>query len=120
MIKKYYKRYLIAAIVGILGIAAGISAFIYFYKKQPIKLGILHSLTGSQAISERAVVDAEIMAIEEINTAGGIGGRKIIPIIRDGKSDEMIFAQEAERLISEKKVDAIIGCINFLDRHYLR
>lgn len=76
----------------------------------PIKIGILHSLTGNLALSEKPIVDAELLAIDEINAAGGIDKRKIVPIIADGKSDEMVFAKEAERLIKEEKVAMIIGC----------
>lgn len=75
-----------------------------------LKVGILHSLSGTMAISESALVDAELMAIEEINNAGGIEGRKIEPIVVDGKSDWAFFASEAERLITEEKVITIFGC----------
>jgi urea transport system substrate-binding protein len=76
----------------------------------PIRIGILHSLTGTMAISEKSVVDAYLLAIEEINQKGGIAGRKIEPIIVDGKSDWPTFAKEAEDLILEKKVSTIFGC----------
>jgi urea transport system substrate-binding protein len=89
---------------------AALSYFIFAYQSEPIKIGILHSLTGSLAISEKPMVDAELLAIEEINAVGGIRKRKIVPVIVDGKSDEAIFAQEAERLITQEKVTAIIGC----------
>ena len=52
-----------------------------------IKVGILHSLSGTMAISETTVVDAEMLAIDEINAAGGILGKKIIPVKEDGASD---------------------------------
>ena len=52
-----------------------------------IKVGILHSLSGTMAISEKSVVDAEQLAIEEINAAGGVLGKKIQPIVEDGASD---------------------------------
>lgn len=86
------------------------SYFIFTMMRPPIKLGILHSLTGSQALSEKPMIDAQLMAIDEINAKSGILGRKIKAIIADGKSDEAIFAQEAERLLKDEKVDAIIGC----------
>ncbi|MDX8390197.1 MAG: transporter substrate-binding protein, partial [Mariprofundaceae bacterium] len=76
----------------------------------PIKVGILHSLTGTMAISEKPVVNATLLAIEQINAKGGLLGRKIEPIITDGKSDWTIFASEAERLITQEKVNAIFGC----------
>lgn len=77
---------------------------------ESIKVGVLHSLSGTMAISEKPVVDATLMAIEEINEEGGLLGRKIEPIVIDGKSDWPTFAKEAERLISEEKVSVIFGC----------
>jgi urea transport system substrate-binding protein len=77
--------------------------------KTPIKVGVLHSLSGTMAISETSVVDATLLAIEEINDRGGVLGRKIQPIIRDGSSDWPTFAKEAERLIIEDDVSAIFG-----------
>ncbi len=107
MISRYLKLLVLIGSV-ILASTAG-----YFLVKRPgasIKIGVLHSLTGSQALSEKPVVQAELMAIDEINGQGGIAGRTIVPIVVDGKSDEVIFAQEAERLITQEKVSAIIGC----------
>jgi urea transport system substrate-binding protein len=76
----------------------------------PIKVGILHSLTGTMAISEQAVVDTCLLAIDEINERGGLLGRQIEPIVRDGRSDPPTFAREAERLIEEDKVAVVFGC----------
>ncbi|HVU86176.1 MAG TPA: transporter substrate-binding protein [Pirellulales bacterium] len=76
----------------------------------PIKVGILHSLTGTMAISEQAVVDTCLLAIDEINEQGGLLGRKIEPIVRDGRSDPPTFAREAERLLAEDKVSVVFGC----------
>ncbi len=77
---------------------------------EPIKVGILHSLTGTMAISESPVIDATLLAIEEINANGGLLGRKLVPVVIDGKSDRATFAHEAERLITEEKVVVIFGC----------
>ena len=52
-----------------------------------IKVGILHSSSGTMAISENSVIDAEKLAIDEINQAGGVLGKQIIPIVEDGASD---------------------------------
>lgn len=75
-----------------------------------IKVGILHSLTGTMAISEKSVADATLMAIEEINAQGGLLGKTLRPIIVDGRSDWPTFAREAERLIVEEKVSVVFGC----------
>jgi urea transport system substrate-binding protein len=75
-----------------------------------IKVGILHSLSGTMAISEKSVVDAELLAIEEINNAGGVLGKKIEPITEDGASDWPTFAEKAKKLIDQDKVVTIFGC----------
>lgn len=77
--------------------------------KPPVKVGILHSLSGPMAINN-SIVSAELMAIDEINQSGGILGAKLIPIIRDGGSEPAKFQSEAERLITEEKVQVIFGC----------
>jgi urea transport system substrate-binding protein len=88
--------------------------------KAPIKVGILHSLTGTMAISEQAVANATLMAIEEINQKGGLLGRKIIPVLLDGKSDWGHFATEAERLITQEKVSVVFGCWTSASRKTVR
>jgi urea transport system substrate-binding protein len=75
-----------------------------------IKVGILHSLSGTMAISEKSVVDAEQMAIEEINNAGGVLGKKIEAIVEDGASDWPTFNEKAKKLIDQDKVVTIFGC----------
>jgi len=75
-----------------------------------IKVGILHSLSGTMAISEKSVVDAEMLAIEEINAAGGVLGKKIIPITEDGASNWDTFREKANKLIDEDNVVSVFGC----------
>jgi len=75
-----------------------------------IKVGILHSLSGTMAISEKSVVDAEQLAIEEINNAGGVLGKKIQPVVEDGASDWPTFAEKARKLIEQDKVATVFGC----------
>ena len=77
---------------------------------ETIKVGILHSLSGTMAISEVSVKDAEMMAIEEINAAGGVLGKKIEPIIEDGASDWPKFAEKAKKLLQNDKVATVFGC----------
>jgi len=76
----------------------------------PIRVGILQSLSGTMADSGMSVVDATVLAIEELNDNGGLLGRKIEYFLRDGQSDSAVFAQEAERLIIEDKVEVLFGC----------
>jgi urea transport system substrate-binding protein len=75
-----------------------------------IKVGILHSLSGTMAISEKSVVDAEQLAIEEINAAGGVLGKQIEAVVEDGNSDWPTFAEKAKKLIDQDKVVTIFGC----------
>ena len=79
-------------------------------KKKVVKVGLLHSFTGTMSISEIAVRDAELLAIKEINESGGILGCQIKPIEEDGKSNPRIFAEKALKLITEDEVAAIFGC----------
>jgi urea transport system substrate-binding protein len=76
----------------------------------PIKVGVLHSLTGTMAISERPVVDATLLAVEEINRKGGVLGRRVEAVIEDGGSDDPTFAARAEKLIARDKVCTVFGC----------
>lgn len=75
-----------------------------------IKVGILHSLSGTMAISETTVVDAEKLAIKEINAAGGVLGKQIEAVVEDGASDWPTFAEKARKLIDQDKVVTIFGC----------
>ena len=79
-------------------------------KKKTVKVGLLHSLTGTMSISEIAVRDAELLAIEEINAAGGILGCQIKVVEEDGKSNPRMFAEKARKLLMEDKVATIFGC----------
>ena len=75
-----------------------------------VKVGLLHSLSGTMSISEVPLCDAEKLAIHEINTAGGILGKQIEIIEEDGLSDPRIFAEKARMLLATKNVAAIFGC----------
>lgn len=81
-----------------------------------VKVGILHSLTGTIAIAEKSVVDAELLAIEEINKGGGVMGQKIEPVIEDGASDWPTFAEKARKLLDRDKVAAVMGCYTSASR----
>lgn len=79
-------------------------------KKTPVKVGILHSLSGTMALSERSVAEATVLAVEELNKQGGVLGRKVETILIDGRSNWDVFAKQAEELIRDHKVSAIFGC----------
>ncbi|HEV8297214.1 MAG TPA: transporter substrate-binding protein, partial [Acidimicrobiales bacterium] len=74
-----------------------------------IKVGILHSLSGTMSISEVTVKNSELMAIDEINSKGGVLGKKIEPVIEDGASDWPTFAEKARKLIEVDKVATVFG-----------
>jgi urea transport system substrate-binding protein len=84
--------------------------------QETVKLGILHSLTGTIALAEASIVDAEKLAIEEINAGGGVLGKKIEPVIEDGASDWPTFAEKTKKLLQRDKVAAIIGCYTSASR----
>jgi len=78
-------------------------------RQNPIKIGILHSLSGTMAISESPLVDVYLATIDITNEQGGILGREVVSVIADGKSDWDTFTLEAERLIVEEEVDVVVG-----------
>ncbi len=86
----------------------------------PIKVGILHSQHGLLADTEKAIMNATLLAIQEINSQGGVLGRDILPIVGDGKSSPPIFKKEAERLIKEEGVSAIFGGFTSDSRQAIR
>ncbi|MDQ0317790.1 urea transport system substrate-binding protein [Amorphus orientalis] len=75
-----------------------------------VTVGILHSITGTMAISETGSVQAEKLAIEQINAQGGVLGRKINYIQEDGASDWPTFAEKAKKLLVNDKVASVMGC----------
>jgi len=96
---------------------SALSAALYFFIPQKIiPVGVLHSLTGPFAEYEKTAVDATLLAIDEINAHGGVLGYSISPIIVDGQSDALIFAQKAEELITKNRVAVIFGCWSSTDR----
>jgi urea transport system substrate-binding protein len=77
----------------------------------PIKIGILHSLTGTMAISETSLKDAEVLAIEEINLAGGLLGRELDVVVEDPQSRFAdVFPEKARKLLEEDEVAVVFGC----------
>jgi len=75
-----------------------------------IKVGILHSLSGTIAIIESSLHNAELLAIEEINAKGGVLGKKLQPVVEDPQSLVQVFAEKAKKLLLDDKVVAVLGC----------
>ncbi|MEC1687873.1 urea ABC transporter substrate-binding protein [Bacillus mojavensis] len=74
-----------------------------------VKIGILHSLSGTMAISEVSVHDAELLAIHEINQKGGVLGKKLEPVVEDGASDWPTYAEKMRKLLQQDKAAAVFG-----------
>jgi urea transport system substrate-binding protein len=81
-----------------------------------IKVGVLHSLSGTMAISETVLKDTVLMAIDEINAKGGLLGKKLEPVVVDPASNWPLFAEKAKQLISQDKVAAVFGCWTSVSR----
>ncbi|MCD6023750.1 MAG: urtA [Fibrobacteria bacterium] len=81
-----------------------------------VKVGILHSLSGTMAISEVSLKDVVLMAIEEINAKGGVNGAKIVPVVVDPASDWDLFAEKAKQLLLKDKVSVVFGCWTSVSR----
>ncbi|WP_455197829.1 transporter substrate-binding protein, partial [Kaarinaea lacus] len=81
-----------------------------------IKVGVLHSLSGTMAISETTLKDTVLMMIEDQNKKGGVLGKKLEAVVVDPASNWPLFAEKARELISKEKVDVIFGCWTSVSR----
>ena len=99
-------------------VALGVAAFGLpsAYAADTIKVGVLHSLSGTMAISETVLKDVALMAIEEINAKGGVLGKKLEPVVVDPASNWPLFAEKAKQLISQDKVAVTFGCWTSVSR----
>ncbi len=86
------------------------------FGQNTIKVGILHSLSGTMAISETVLKDVAMMAIDEINAKGGVLGKKLEPVVVDPASNWPLFAEKAKQLISQDKVAVMFGCWTSVSR----
>ncbi|HUM11280.1 MAG TPA: urea ABC transporter substrate-binding protein [Myxococcaceae bacterium] len=84
--------------------------------EETIKVGILHSLSGTMAISETSLKDVALMTIDEINAKGGVLGKKIEPVVVDPASNWPLFAEKARQLLTKDKVAAVFGCWTSVSR----
>lgn len=81
-----------------------------------VKVGILHSLSGTMAISEVSLRDVLLMGIDEINAAGGVLGKTIVPKVVDPASDWDLFAEKSKELLTKEKVSVVFGCWTSVSR----
>jgi len=86
------------------------------YAADTIKVGILHSLSGTMAISETALKETALMTIAEINKSGGVLGKKLEPVVVDPASNWPLFAEKARQLLTKDKVDVVFGCWTSVSR----
>ena len=91
-------------------VAAALGASSVYAQQKTVKIGVLHSLSGTMAISETVLKDVVLMAVDEINAKGGVMGAKIEPVVVDPASNWPLFAEKARQLISQDKVAVVFGC----------
>lgn len=108
---KLFKKSAIAVVM-----AAGVIISQASYAADTIKVGVLHSLSGTMAISETTLKDTVLMMIEEQNKKGGVLGKKLEAVVVDPASNWPLFAEKTRELISKKKVDVIFGCWTSVSR----
>src|SRR5436190_3445508 len=95
--------------------AAGLATDVLAQAKT-VKVGVLHSLSGTMAISETVLKDVALMAIEEINAKGGVMGAKLEPVVVDPASNWPLFAEKSRQLLTQDKVAAVFGCWTSVSR----
>ncbi len=98
------------------GLLAGAATGAFAQDKEPIKVGILHSLSGTMAISETTLKDVMLMLIDEQNKKGGLLGRKLEAVVVDPASNWPLFAEKARELLQKDKVAAVFGCWTSVSR----
>jgi urea transport system substrate-binding protein len=98
------------------GLAMGLAAALPAMAQETIKVGILHSLSGTMAISETTLKDVMLMLIDEQNKKGGLLGKKLEAVVVDPASNWPLFAEKARELISKDKVAAVFGCWTSVSR----
>lgn len=84
--------------------------------QETVKVGVLHSLSGTMAISETSLRDVLLFTFDEINAAGGVMGKKIEPVVVDGASNWPLFAEKAKQLLEQDKVSVTFGCWTSVSR----
>src|SRR5690606_32398686 len=98
------------------GLALSVAAVFPAKAQDTIKVGILHSLSGTMAISETTLKDVMLMLIEEQNKKGGLLGKKLEAVVVDPASNWPLFAEKARELITKEKVAAVFGCWTSVSR----
>src|SRR5256884_4696095 len=110
--RNFLKRLAISASLAATGMAVCLPSF----AADTIKVGVLHSLSGTMAISETVLKDVTLMAIDEINAKGGVMGKKLEAVVVDPASNWPLFAEKARQLITQDKVAVVFGCWTSVSR----
>src|SRR5579862_7416223 len=105
------KKLLAVCCAALLGLGAAARA-----DDKVVKIGVLHSLSGTMAISETSLRDVVLMAVEEINAKGGVLGKQLEPVVVDPASNWPLFAEKAKQLIVQDKVAVTFGCWTSVSR----
>ena len=108
----FIKKLVAGAALSAFGVLANFSA----QAADTIKVGVLHSLSGTMAISETVLKDVTLMAIEEINAKGGVLGKKLEAVVVDPASNWPLFAEKARQLLTQDKVAVVFGCWTSVSR----
>lgn len=109
------RRFTLKALTAAVALA-GTGSLAFAQSGDTIKVGILHSLSGTMAISETVLKDTALMAIEEINAKGGVLGKKLEPVVVDPASNWPLFAEKTRQLLTQDKVAVIFGCWTSVSR----
>ncbi len=110
--RMFIKQLALAASVA----AIGMGSTSLYAQGKTVKIGVLHSLSGTMAISETVLKDTVLMAVEEINAKGGVMGHKIEPVVVDPASNWPLFAEKARQLLTQDKVAVTFGCWTSVSR----
>ena len=110
--RNFIKRLALSAALATVGLAVASQS----QAADTIKVGVLHSLSGTMAISETVLKDVALMTIDEINAKGGLLGKQLEPVVVDPASNWPLFAEKARQLISQDKVAAVFGCWTSVSR----
>ena len=108
----FIKQLAMSAAIAAIGLGSGS----LYAQQKTVKIGVLHSLSGTMAISETVLKDTVLMAVEEINAKGGVMGMKIEPVVVDPASNWPLFAEKARQLITQDKVAVTFGCWTSVSR----
>src|ERR1700687_2418002 len=110
--RSFFKAFALTAALA----SAGFGTLVAGAEDKTVKVGILHSLSGTMAISETVLKDVALMAIEEINAKGGVMGYKVEAVVVDPASNWPLFAEKARQLLTQDKVAVVFGCWTSVSR----